>query len=517
MTTDADQIRVFLKKTNSIKNRIHDLQSEIHEIQQELHQFLQTLGDAEREKLRDWDSANTASADASSSTEQEQVSTNSTGGASDTRQSAPIESEGQKTSSYASEQPSETTQDPEEKPKQPPTSTEEAIAAVESDLSSPSEEEESGQPLDPSTVESGEEPSPDSRSYQKRMIRKDPRLKSLPDDVLDALARFEELFVEVDRGIQFLDALSIHSRSSQIAIWAGTARKYQDIIEEWEADIPDEFLRKIKVFFGKLTTVTRDLDCDWIDALKRSYETDWNKYIKKEKSNLKQNLQREKRVREFLKEPPKERKQDRKVIRRRLRELAQQEDTSAEEAKSVLSEGMDLLVLDEPALVKLAKHFYDELEDDKFDPLKKVVEEQTDMGNDNQDEGDEQEVIPRPTLGPTVKDEVLNVTRDKRAMAIGEQVSKVWKNRIRDAFKMRSLDWYDPEEQDDDAFHNLKNNQSLQNMDYILILKSRLNTDFSKVKNICDSLSPKTLVIEGGAGIAPIRNSLQNQVLTQKT
>lgn len=527
-------IKSFLKRTNNIQNRIRQLHTEINEIQNELQQFQQTIANLENQTLNQLNLTQGPEASHKSPSSDQSTSSQTA----ETESDAP-DGEESVTSSFNNSDQGNLTDNAQQSPEEPGTPSPENQEQQkqdqlfdESKTATQTSAKESAMPpsmtettdteepapgegdysLSPSEVESGETPSEESRSYQKRMIQKDPRLKTLPNDVLEALARFEELFVEVDRGIQFLDALSVKSRSNQIAIWAGTARKYQDIIEEWEADIPDEFLRKINVFFGKLTTVTREHDCEWIDALKRSYDTDWEQYIQEEKSNLKQSLEREKRVREFLKEPPKEQKNDRKIIRRRLRELAQNPDSSVEEVKSVLSEGMDLLVLDEPALVELAEQHFDELEDPKFSPLKEVVKKQTDVAKDEGEEGGEQEVIPRPTLGPTVKDEILQITQKKRALAYGEEVSKVWKNRIRDAFKLRSLDWFDPDEHSSDPLNALKENTSITNMDYVFLMKSRIENNFSKIKQACKEMSPETIVIEGGAGIAPIREAIQENL-----
>ena len=354
-----------------------------------------------------------------------------------------------------------------------------------------------------------------SRStYQRRMVRKDPRLKDVPEEVLETIADAKELFQEAERGIQVLESLSVKSRSAQLAIWAGRARKIQDELEEWSDVLPDDFSREMHVFFGKLTTVTRENECNWIDALKRSYETDWDRYLEEQKRKLRMSLKREKRAREFLREPPKERKKDRKICRRRLRELASEEDPDEDEVKSVLIEGMDLLAMDDPAVTEVAERFRDLLEEEEqLEPLQEVVEEQSASSGRDADESDQPEVYRRPTLGPDVRDEILRTTRDQRALAIADDVTSEWKRRIEDAFQFEKLSWLDVVEENGRSVEERLDEQNVQQYDYRLLMKSRLGNDYSRVLQKSRDRRPTTIVVEEGIGVAPIRDAIEEELV----
>jgi len=362
--------------------------------------------------------------------------------------------------------------------------------------------------------DAGDAPSSDegTSSYRRRMVRKDPRLQDAPEEVLEAIAEAEELFQEAERGIQVLESLSVQSRSAQLAIWAARARKIQDRLEEWSEVLPDDFSRKMHVFFGKLTTVTRENECKWIDALKRSFSTDWDRYLEEQERKLRLNLQREKRAREFLQEPPRERKKDRKICRRRLRELASEDDPARDEVKTTLIEGMDLLAMDDPAVIEIAERFTALLDEvDELQPLKEVIEDRKTDAEREREEPDQPEVYRRPTLGPDVEEEILQTTRDKRVLALADDVTNEWKRRIEDSFQFENLTWLDIVDDGEPSLSEQLDQLNLNQYHYILLMKSRIGGEYSKALQTCREQPAETLIVEEGIGIAPIRDALQDQ------
>lgn len=96
----------------------------------------------------------------------------------------------------------------------------------------------------------------------------------------DFLAEAVELFEDADRGIPELRDHSMRARSAFLAIWAGGGRALQARLEPWWNFLPEGVEKSFRVFFGKLTTVTKRLRCEWVDALHRAWSTDWDVYVR---------------------------------------------------------------------------------------------------------------------------------------------------------------------------------------------------------------------------------------------
>lgn len=95
-----------------------------------------------------------------------------------------------------------------------------------------------------------------------------PAAAAPPPDEIQILAD------EIDAGERYLTDLSRRQRTAQVAAWAGQARAFQD------APIEDPRRRQaLTTVFGRLTRITRDIDCGWIDALSRDWSVDWKHYV----------------------------------------------------------------------------------------------------------------------------------------------------------------------------------------------------------------------------------------------
>ncbi len=481
-------LRSFVQRSNEVERKVQSTLENIQEIRNEVETLMSDLGELKRAGL-------------------EETLEEGAGGSVPDIDASPTEQQGSTPEQVASDNGTETAS-ADETASEGPVKAGEFASKHKEELNLDTEEDDQFDEI--LSSEDG------SRStYQRRIVRKDPRLKDVPEEVLETIADAKELFQEAERGLQVLESLSVKSRSAQIAIWAGRARKIQDELQEWADLLPDDFSREMHVFFGKLTTVTRENECTWIDALKRSYETDWDRYLEEQKRKLRMSLKREKRAREFLREPPKERKKDRKICRRRLRELASEEDPDRDEVRSVLTEGIDLLAMDDPAVIEVAERFTDLLEEEEeLEPLLEVVEEQS-PSSDRQEaeDSDQQEVFRRPTLGPDVNEEVLRATRDQRALAIADDVTSEWKRRIEDAFQFQKLAWLDVLEQSDASIEERLDAENVQGYDYILLMKSRLDDEYSRVLEKTRDRRPKNIVVEEGIGVAPIRDALKGELV----
>lgn len=89
-----------------------------------------------------------------------------------------------------------------------------------------------------------------------------------PEDEVDALTE------EIEACEFFLDGMTPEKRTAQVALWAGRARAVQA-----DAALAPERRSALRRVFGRLTRITRDQQCDWVDALTPTWETDWPIYI----------------------------------------------------------------------------------------------------------------------------------------------------------------------------------------------------------------------------------------------
>lgn len=95
-----------------------------------------------------------------------------------------------------------------------------------------------------------------------------PTAEAPPADEIQVLAD------EIDATERYLTDLDRRMRTAQVAAWAGQARALQD------APAADPRRRQsLTAVFGRLTRITRDLDCGWIDALSREWSADWKNYV----------------------------------------------------------------------------------------------------------------------------------------------------------------------------------------------------------------------------------------------
>lgn len=99
-----------------------------------------------------------------------------------------------------------------------------------------------------------------------------------PQDEVDALAE------EVDACEIVLERMPPEQRTAQVAVWAGRAREIQD---RWKDAAPSDGRRgALRRVFGRLTRITRELHCEWIDALTPGWSMPWTIYIAHQTAQL---------------------------------------------------------------------------------------------------------------------------------------------------------------------------------------------------------------------------------------
>ncbi len=100
-----------------------------------------------------------------------------------------------------------------------------------------------------------------------------PRVPSLADPI-DALA------YEIDEAEQRLIGIGKPERNAHLRAWAGRARLLQDRIRAEGAAASPMRRAALRAVFGRLTRISREQPCGWVDALSEQWTADWEVYIK---------------------------------------------------------------------------------------------------------------------------------------------------------------------------------------------------------------------------------------------
>ncbi len=154
----------------------------------------------------------------------------------------------------------------------------------------------------------------------------------------DYLTESVQLFEDADRGIPELRDFSMRARSAYLAIWAGRGRDLQAKLEPWWEELPEGVEKSFRVFFGKLTTVTKRLRCEWVDALHRAWSTDWDIYVRFYQRRLNEDLPDQAQGEVSLSA-----EEDQMLARDRLDGLLQRNRPRPSDARQLIMEGSEVL------------------------------------------------------------------------------------------------------------------------------------------------------------------------------
>jgi hypothetical protein len=181
---------------------------------------------------------------------------------------------------------------------------------------------------------------------QALLTRIDEHAKDLLTDAVD-------LFEEADRHIPELRDYSMRARSAYLAIWAGMGRSLQAQLEPWWERLPEGVEKSFRVFFGKLTTVTKRLRCEWVDALHRAWTTDWDVYVRFYRRRLVEELPgvQIKGSHELSLE------EDQMLARDRLSGLLQRNRPRASDARQLIAEAAEVLDGDDEVMSRVLTQY----------------------------------------------------------------------------------------------------------------------------------------------------------------
>lgn len=167
----------------------------------------------------------------------------------------------------------------------------------------------------------------------------------------DFLTEAVELFEDADRGIPELRDYSMRARSAYLAVWAGRGRALQAKLEPWWDELPEGVEKSFRVFFGKLTTVTKRLRCEWVDALHRAWSTDWEIYVRFYQRRLAEDLGEDASPWELSEDD------DQMLARDRLEGLLQRSRPRPSDARQLILDAYDVLDVDDQTMGRVLRQY----------------------------------------------------------------------------------------------------------------------------------------------------------------
>ncbi|MBI2921561.1 MAG: hypothetical protein HYY18_10810 [Planctomycetes bacterium] len=263
-----------------------------------------------------------------------------------------------------------------------------------------------------------------------------------PPDEISELGR------EIDDAEPFLDMLPKGERTAQVRVWAGRARKLQDRLP---ADAPPARRAEMRAVFGRLTRITRELPCEWIEGLALDWKTDWDVYVALNRGWL------------SGKYPELTEEQERAYLRDLLAALfLPQRHPTAAEAADVIRDAIEVFPKgDEPDLKKALAQF-GRPAGSPFPSLRALNKAAPRTGKEVPTE--------RRVAAPP---EVLEATRGKRVLMIGGQGAREdHRKGMIEAMQLAELEWVTSERNQSSPWHRLEERTGTGRYDFVIYLAS---------------------------------------------
>jgi hypothetical protein len=315
------------------------------------------------------------------------------------------------------------------------------------------------------------------------------RVASPPDwDEVDVLDE------EIESGREHLSNLGVEKRTAQICVWAGRARLLQQLWMEREDPVARKRLRALDHVFGKLTRITRDLECDWIDALSRDWSTDWDTYI----------AYNQVRVSGGASDLPAEKEQE--YQRSILRGLFNpRRYLQAEEAQTAIAIALEVLAQDDPMVVAAIERF----------GRRRPAERTQRPGRESAHDRAEMESLPSRWQVPA---DVLSLTQGMRVLIVGGQGSREEQRlSIQSAFKFAELEWVFSERGQASPFNRLVERIRPGRYDLVLFLAGFSSHHTESLVRACKESDLPIVYLPRGYGVNTIASAIDEQLVRHRT
>ncbi len=110
----------------------------------------------------------------------------------------------------------------------------------------------------------------------------DPALQDRREEIEQIVDKIRELDDETEFGTEHVGYLSQDELLNQICIWSGKAR----LLQENKELLPKAAVRRLERIFGRLTTISREKQPGYCEALDRAKDLDWAEYVRHHTNQL---------------------------------------------------------------------------------------------------------------------------------------------------------------------------------------------------------------------------------------
>jgi hypothetical protein len=322
------------------------------------------------------------------------------------------------------------------------------------------------------------------------------------------------LAASIKSGVEHLGYLGLRERSVQLRVWLGQLRKFQDNYE-----LSPAVSREIYFAFGRINTARKQLGVDeYLDALNRNYDTNWDTYVADWEAQL-----------------PAAREQDRaeQEERDRLARDQRRRETGEQERQRDEAERLALIVED----LRDSRHGNGEAEADP-DEIRDLLAEGVRLGGNSSEPvleaaapfaaltwGSDLRGLRRslrkrgvtdlpentPPAAPNGAGDPFRGHRDawagKRVAAVGGLPNEVTRARVEKGLSLREFRWYEYYRDHDthDAVEAAIRNGGL---DAVLLLVRYAGHRIGALREVCRAAGVPCTLVDRGCGVSAILRGL---------
>jgi len=279
-----------------------------------------------------------------------------------------------------------------------------------------------------------------------------------------------------------LPSLSKKQRTAQICVWAGRARLLQQAIRIEERG-------SLRGIFGRLTALTRVLECDWIDALTPTWSTDWNLYIAYNEAVA------------AGKEPELPPEAERAYHRAILNGLfSPRRQITSFDAGTMILEALQVLPRNDESVVKAIRRFGD-------------PERHSRASRPSRDRRKPPPSSPKPSVPLT--DDVLAATRGKRALIAGGQGERdTHRAALQSALGLAELEWVVSERGKASPFQRLTERIRPGRYDFVLFLAGYTSHQSGAFVRACKDAAVPVVYVPRGYSVTSVVQAIAQQLVT---
>lgn len=304
---------------------------------------------------------------------------------------------------------------------------------------------------------------------------------------------------EVDALGSWLSELPGDQRTAQVATWAGRLRRLHDGVGKLDGDEVRRIREEMRPLLGRLVRLTKELGTGWVDALSSSWETDdWDAYVEFQEAVA------------SGREPQLARDQLEVFHRDRVHGLFIEHRRSAKhDAPAVLREALRVLPDSDAIIAKAIQRFGRPIERRAESAISgPPFRRRTDAVQRRESE--------EPVAARRVPDEVLCITRGKRALVAGGQGSReAHRLAIERSLQFEKLEWVFGERGKASHFRMLEERMHPGRYDLVLLLTSHSGHNSNGLVDACRTARVPLVYLARGYSVTSVVDAIRRQLVSR--